>query len=199
MTNAARFRLVLTIFLVLIIFLVGCQQPTPITKTKPKTPIIETKDGVKTYLNSLNNFTFVVCNNKEFEVEENSTGTNVALLGPRLNDLKRRISVTVVVGTLPTNTSFEDYLKNNVKEAEKNLAKFAVIDETTTTISSIAAKKSSFTYFETIGDQDYVFKDVLIVFMKDQKVYAIKYDVPEDFYNEYADCFNTLVSTFKFR
>jgi hypothetical protein len=199
MKKSTIFRTVSITIMLLLVVLTGCQQQTPSTKTPPATPQIETKDGVKTYINTKYNFTFNVCNNREFEVEENYGGTTVALLGPRLNDFKRRICVTVTVIGLSANSSLEEYLKSSLKEAEKSLTKFAVTDETTIQVSDITAKQSSFTYTATIGDQEYIFQDKLIVFMKDNKIYAIKYDVPEEFYNEYSECFNSLVSTFKFR
>jgi len=194
--NTNLFVVILSLILC-IVFLTGCKQQNPVTKPTP--PQIETKDGVKTYINPKHNYSFTVCNNEEFEIEESSEKNNVALLGPRLNDFKRRINISVVVGVLPPNISFENYLKNTTKEAEKNLAKFAVTDESNITVDGITANKTSFTYFEHIGDQDYTFKNILIIFMKGNVVYAIKYDVPEDFHDENVDCFNTLVSTFKFR
>ncbi len=197
--SAISFTVFIAITLLLVV-ITACQQQAPPAKTPPPgTPLIETKDGVKTYINTKYNFSFTVCNSKHFELEENVGAATVALVGPRLNDYKTPISITVTIGGLPANSSFEDYLKSSRKEAEKSLNKFAVTDETTIQVSNIAAKQSSYTYTATVGEMEYVFQDKLIVFMKDNKIYAIKYDVPEDFYNEYSECFNSVVSTFKFR
>jgi hypothetical protein len=198
MNKSSVFYFVFTAILLLSLILAGCQQsPTPTQKPAPKSPVTM-QGNVKVYTNFKYNFTFNICNNKDFEIEENYRGSVVTLAGPFLKDLKQQIGVSITVENLPQNTSFEDYLENNIKAAESTLSKFAITNETTTTISGIKAKQNSYTYTATLDDMEYVFDSILVAFMKDNKIYAIQYDVPDDFHKQYADCFNLLVSSFKF-
>jgi hypothetical protein len=198
MKKSSVFYCGFTIVLLSSLVLAGCQKaPTPAPSPTPKSPVT-TQGNIKIYTNYKYNFTFNMCNNQDFDIEENYRGTVATLAGPFLKDLKQRIGVFITVENLPKNTSFEDYLKSNVKAAESTLSKFAITNETNTTISGIKAKQSSYTYTATLDDMEYVFDSILVVFMKDNKVYGITYDVPDDFHKQYADCFNLLISSFKF-
>jgi hypothetical protein len=189
---------ILTVTLLLVILLTGCQQES-VPSQPSKLPTVEIQGNAKVYINSKFNFSFNLCNNNDFELTENYKGTTVALLGPLLKDLKHQIGIFVAPGKLSNNTKLEDYLKNLMKDAGNSLAKFAITNESTVTISGISAKLISFTYTVPIEDEEWLFKTTLVVFNKDNLVYIIKYEAPDEFYEQYADCFNLLISTLKFR
>jgi hypothetical protein len=176
----------------------GCQQET----TPPSTPntqsSISIQGNAKIYTNYKYGFSFSICDNTEFEVKENYKGTNFALLGPFLADQEQHIGVYVIISKLPKNSKFEDILESSRKESEEKLENFAITSEDTVTIDGIEAQRRSYTYTMTIGDMDYTFKNTLVIFMKDNNVYIIKYEVPEEYYTTFLDCFELLISTFKF-
>jgi len=175
--------------------LVGCQQGT----TSPKSPSssITTVGDTKVYSNSIYGFSFTACNNPDFELMEKEN--MIALEGPLLSDFKHKIGIYVIADKVPRNTKLDDYLKAGRKEAESTLANFAITSEKNTTVAGVQAKLSLYTYTLTLSELDYTFKNTLVAFMKDNTVYAIKYDTPEEFYNQYVECFNLVVSTFKFK
>lgn len=195
MKKSTAWLLLTLVAIIMISLLTGCKQETP-SPNPPST--ISTQGDTKIYSNYKYKFSFSICNNKEIEVAENYKGTIVALRGPMLADLKQEIAVFVIVNKLAKGTKFEDYLKASRKEAEKILPKFAVLSEKMVQIGGIQAQSTLYTYTANLNEQDYTFKNTLLVFMKDDTVYAIKYETPEEFYDEYADCFNLLVTSFKF-
>jgi len=172
--------------------LAACQQPS----VPP--PSISTQGNARVYTNFKYGFSFTICDNKEFEVVQNYGGTLVALRGPLLADLKTQISIYMIAKEVPKNTKLEDFLAADRKESEKTLSNFALLSEGTTTIGNIQARRTSFTYTATLSEQDYTFKNTLVVFMKDNVIYAMKYETPDESYDEFVDCFNVLISTFKF-
>jgi hypothetical protein len=186
----------LTAILVVTFMLTGCQNPSP---SQPSKPIIEKQGNTQIYSNTKFNFTFNLCNSNDFYLTENFLGATVALRGPLLKDLKHEILISVTVTKLSGTTNLEDLLKNSVTNAQKNLKNFALTSTTSTLIGGIQAKLQSYTYTNTIGDEEWAFNDLLAVFVKDSLLYAIKYEVPDEFHKEYLDCFTSLTSTFKFR
>jgi hypothetical protein len=188
--------LLLLVVATMLPILAGCQHETP----SPNPPAsITTEGNTRVYTNYQYGFTFTICNSQEFEAVENLGGAAIALLGPTLGDMKSRIGVYVIANKAPKNIKLEDYVRDSRKNAEKILANFTIEKESTTTIGGIEAQQTLYTYTATIGEHDYTFRNALIVFIKDNNAYAIKYETPDEFYDEYSDCFDLLISTFKFR
>lgn len=182
------------VFLFLTVFLIGCQ---PVPEPKPPTVIPPSTDkGI--YSNSRYGFSFNTCS-KEFEVKENYQGYAVAILGPLLGkELKHQIGIFVYVAKDSGNTKLEDFLASHKKAGETTLTDFAISRENDTEITGITAKLLEFSYSLDIDDEKWVFQDVMISFKKDSYIYAIKYDVPAEFHQQYRDCFDRIISTLKF-
>ena len=191
---------VIAIAMVLLaVFLAGCQQKTT-SPPPPNSPSsVTTQGGVKVYSNATYGFSFTICNSKDFELQEKYRGTTVALAGPLLADFKHQIAVSVVTNKVPKNTKLEDYITAARKEAERTLKDFAITDERPTTISGIQAKLTSYTYTTTINEEDIIFKNTHVTFIQDNTLYAVGYESSEEFYDQYVECFNIVLSTFKFR
>ena len=183
--------------LVITISLVACQPAT--TSPQPPPYSITAEGNTKVYSNYKYGFSFSICNNPDFEFAENYGKAVAAQIGPLLADLKHRIGIYVMVDKVPKNTNLDDYLKAGMKEAENTLTDFAIISEKNTTVSDLQAKLSLYTYTINMNDEDFKFKNTLVAFIKNDTVYGLKYDTPEEFYDQYVECFNLLLSTFKLR
>ncbi len=183
--------------LIITISLVACQPAT--TSPKPPPSSITTVGNTKVYSNSKYGFSFSICNNPDFEFSENYGKAIAAQIGPLLADFKHRIGIYVMAYKVSKNTSIDDYLKAGIKEAEKTLTDFATISEKNTTVADVPAKLSLYTYTINMNDENYRFKNTLVAFIKNDTVYALRYDTPEEFYDQYVECFNLLLSTFKLR
>ena len=180
------------------ILLGGCQQENKPSQAPASLPAQETKKNPNIYSNSKYGFSFSLCKKTDFEVAENYGGTVVSLLGPYLKDFKQRVAISVIADKVPQNTKLEDRLTESMKTAESNLTNFAITSESDTTIGGVPAKLNSFTYTMNIAELDYTFKDILAVCIKNDTLYAIKYDVPAQLHDQSVDCFNLVLSTFKF-
>ena len=175
----------------------GCQQENEPLQTPTPLPEQQPQQDPNTYSNSKYGFSFGICKGEDIEVVENYHGTLVALLGAYLKDFEHRVGIGVIATEVSANTILEDILEESMKEAENTQANFAITEEDTTTIAGVSAKLITFTYTMLISDIEYTFKDVLAIFMKDNTIYAIKYNVPEQLHDQYLDCFNLVLSTFK--
>lgn len=197
MKRTATWSIRVMAILIITISLAGCQQGTNSPPSPEPSSPITTQGNTKVYSNSTYGFSFTICNNPDFELIEK--GSTVALLGPYLADMKYRIGIFVIADKVPKNTKLDDYLKAGRKEAESTVANFAITSESTRTVAGIQAKSSQYTYTLPLGEEDFTFKNTLVAFIKNDTVYALKYDTPEEFYDQYVECFNLLLSTFKFK
>jgi hypothetical protein len=196
MKKTVILSITLMAILLMAMLLPGCQQEN---KPAPVPPKSGTKGRPTAYSNSKYGFSFSICNSRDFEFKENYVGAIATLLGPLLKDLKHQIVITVIIIKVPNNTKLEDYLQAGKKAGENTLANFAITDESDTVIGGIPAKLQSINYTLNIDNEDLAFKDILAVFMKDNNIYAIKYEVPAEFHDQYVDCFNLILSTFRFK
>jgi hypothetical protein len=193
MKRYAAAVLLLSIIAIILPFLTGCQPPPP-----PRPPEITTEGNTRIYNNYQYGFSFTICNDQDFEAAEDKSGNGIALIGPTLGDFKTRIRVIMLANKAPKNFKFEEYIKENRKEAAKTLANFAVEKEGAITIDGVAAQQTFYTYTTALGEHEYTFRNALIIFLKGDNLYVIKYETPDEFYDEYSDCFDLLLSTFKF-
>ena len=173
----------------------GCAQPAQPSSPQPPVPDNQSPD---LYTNAQYGFTFKVCDDSDFELKENQGGAAVALLGPFLRDIKHRIGIYVILDKLPPKTTLEGYLKMQQTSAGAKLTNFAIVDETDITIAGIPGKLSQSTFTVVTDDGEINFKTALAVFIKNDTVYAIQYQNDAGLYDENVDCFNTVLSTFRF-
>ena len=99
---------------------------------------------------------------------------------------------------MPPKTTLEGYLKMQQTSAGAKLTNFAIVDETDITIAGIPGKLSQSTFTVVTDDGEINFKTALAVFIKNDTVYAIQYQNDAGLYDENVDCFNTVLSTFRF-
>ncbi len=187
------------IILVLLLLFAGCKHDSPPSSTNPfpgPLPSTGTTEGLSEY-NSKYGFSFNYCSS-EFQISEDYKGVNVALLGPTLWDYYHRINIPIIIGEFPKNKSLDSLMKDNIEKGEKELKDFTVVEEYSTTIGGLPAEGVLFTFKQKVGEEIAEYKDIFLVLKKDDAVYMIKYDVPTEFYDEYINCFNIMMSSFKF-
>jgi len=149
-------------------------------------------------MNSQYGFTFNVCNDSDFELVENNGSSVVALVGPVLRDFKHDIRISVILFQIPKKITLDDFLTERQAAAKANLKNFAILNETDTTIAGVPAKLSHSSFTIATNDDEINYRTTLAVFMKDNIIYAIQYETDAEIYEDHVQCFNLILSSFKF-
>ncbi len=181
-------RLIILYAVILLVLLpvAGCQQQSP------SLPDIESL----TYTNS--EYGFSLEYPKDWDVMEDFMGMEVFLAGPLVLEGAYCINVSVAVEQLPEEMTLEDYgitVESNTKMA---LPDYNKVDEYSTTIGGQPATVSTLTATVELEGTEYTLKDSCAIFIEDSVGYIITYDVPQEFHDQYADCFELVIGTFEF-
>ena len=180
----------------LVVMACGCHNettPTPST-SMPSLPS-EVTDTSEIYSNTYYNFSVRYCS--EMEIQEN-TGVAVAFAGDMLGDMAHYISISVVTKELPKKTTLRDYIEQNKQAGQEALQDYETVSEEETTVAGIPAIKVIYSFSTMVGDYDYVFKNTMTSFIKDDTIYNIMYSVPDENYDQYKDCYDLILYTFTF-
>ena len=149
-------------------------------------------------MNSQYGFTFNVCNDSDFELVENNGSSVVALVGPVLRDFKHDIRISVILFQIPKKITLDDFLTERQAAAKANLKNFAILNETDTTIAGLPAKISHSSFTIATNDNEINYRITVAAFIKDNIVYAIQYETDAEIYEDHVQCFNLVLSSFKF-
>ncbi len=116
--------------------------------------------------------------------------------GPFVGEYQYRVNLSVVREELAKNTTLEEYIRTLESEAKEQYLDYNNVSEYPTFIAEIPAVVRVF----TATSNSVPIKKAQAVFIEDvdNVGYVILYDVPEEFYDEYAECFELLISTFEF-
>jgi hypothetical protein len=191
---AIHFVAVILIFMPLALA-VGCQRQlaTAPTPAPPLKPAIESK----TYMNSKYGLS-VEYPAKDWEVREGFAGSVVMFVGPQVGEKNFRISVGVVANKLPESpqVTLEDYGNASEQLIESLFENYQKVNEYSTTIDGQPATVQVFTgnYIYSMN----AIKSARAFLVKGNTAYEINYTSLPEFYNEYIDCFELAVSSFKF-
>ena len=104
------------------------------------------------------------------------------------------VNINIVTEELTKKFTVEDYGRMGELQQKKAWPDYVKLQEYTTTISGLSAIVKTV----TTTMQDVPLKDIQAFFIKDKVAYVITYDVTTDSHDEYADCFDLVISTFKF-
>jgi hypothetical protein len=146
------------------------------------------------YGNSEFGFSFKYC--QDLELFDSYGDFAVVLLGDLLKDLKHYVNYYVDIEEIPKKQTFEGFVDSSKQVAKEALKDFTIVDEYNTTIDDREARVVIFTFQEMIEDEEWLYKDMLILIQKDNLVYAIRFNTPDEFREEFIDCFNLLLYTF---
>ncbi len=187
-----------TIILLVSAFLGGsCAAPTsaPIPSSPPAPPP-PTIEGL-TYTNS--EFGFSVKHPKDWDVLEEYVGTAVFFGVPMVLEGTYMVNISVIVTQLPQKMTFEDFVRGGELADKKNMLNYNKVEEYDTTMGGVSANLQTISGTVKLAGEDLLLKDGVARLVKDKAGYVITYDVPEEFHDQYADCFQLVISTFKFQ
>lgn len=195
MKNLVILCIVVLLFSLPVALVVSCRQqsePAPALAT-------ESTIASKTYTSSVYGFSFEYpadwTINKNFSEEENQKGVLVVFDGPQSAIYDHRANIIVEADELSKDFTAEEYAQAvELRLLKITLPDYIMLEEQTTTISEIPAIIRTF----TATMQYYPHKDIQAYFTKDNLCYTITYDVTIDSHDEYAECFDLLINSFKF-
>jgi hypothetical protein len=186
------------VILLLTIF-TGCKQEAPPPSTVPfPGPSTPNGESSSQYTNSDYDFSFNFFDT-EFQLVEDFRGANVAILGPYLWDMQTRINIVVIIRELPKKISLDDFVKDDIAKSKSKLEGYEVLERYSTEISGLPAEVVAFTFPKQVGEETAKFNNIYVAFIKDNTIYMIKYDVPEEFHEDYLNNFNSVISSFRFQ
>ena len=178
---------------------IGCQQPAPAPPAPaptpppaPPPPPPPPTPETLTYTNS--EYGFSCDYPKDWDVEEDLAGVVVAFAGPLAGEYDYMVNINIVTEELTSKMTVEDYGRMGELHLKKAWPDYVNVHEYTTTISGLPAIVRTVTATVT----DFPLKDIQAFLIKDKVAYIITYDVTVDSHDEYADCFELVISTFKF-
>ena len=122
-------------------------------------------------------------------------GTIVIFAGPLVGEYDYMVNINIVTEELPSKLTVEDYGRMGELQLKKSYPDYVKLQEYTTTISGLPAIVKTFTATVT----DFPLKEIQAFFIKDKVAYIITYDVSIDSHDEYADYFELVISSFKFK
>ncbi len=116
--------------------------------------------------------------------------------GPLVGEYDYLVNIKIVREELPKDRTLEDYIRIVEEDTKKQYTDYTMVDEYSTTIAGLPAIVRTFT--ATIMDVPLKNTQAFFIEDTDNVGYVITYDVPEEFYDEYADSFELVISTFEF-
>ncbi len=127
-------------------------------------------------------------------------GTVVAFVGLSVLGGAYLVNINLVTEELSEfpKTTLKDYCRMVELHLKKSLADYEKVEEHSITVSGQPAIVWTVTTTYEIDGEQIPLKDRQAIFIKDNVAYALTYDVPAEVYDEYADCFDLVISSFKF-
>ncbi|MBA7585707.1 MAG: hypothetical protein GH159_00870 [Dehalococcoidia bacterium] len=181
-------RLIILYAVILLVLLpvAGCQQQSP------SLPDIESL----TYTNS--EYGFSVEYPKDWDILEDYMGRVVVFIGPSVLEETYYININISIEQLSEEMTLEDYGITVESNTQMALPDYNKVDEYSTTIGGQPATVSTLTATVELEGTEYTLKDSCAIFIEDSVGYIITYDVPQEFHDQYADCFELVIGTFEF-
>ena len=130
---------------------------------------------------------------------EDYMGAVVAFMGPLVQEETYYVNINVQTEQLLEDMTPKDYGKAVELNSKRAFTDYNKVDEYNTTIGGGPAMVFTCTCSTEAGGMKWALKDSVAVFVKDDVGYIITYDVPAEFYDEYCDCFDLVISSFEFK
>ena len=170
--------------------LVGCQQ-----EPAQEPPMAS---AAETYTNS--EYGFSVEYPEGWGMEEGLMGSVVMFAGPSVLDSAYLVNINLLVEQLPESpkTTLEEYCSLTELYLKEGLADYAKIEESSIEISGLPAIVRTVTLSVEYEGEKLVLEDSQAYVIRDNAAYIITYDVPSEFHDEYADCFELVINSLRF-
>ncbi len=180
-----------------VVLVVGCQQqPTPEPTPPPPPPPPSPTPETLTYTNS--EYGFSVEYPKDWDVLEDFMESVVFLAGPQVLEGAFMVNINLATEQLPKDMTHNDFAKMVELNTKRQVTDYNKVDEYSTEIGGQPAIVFTCTCTFEFEEKEYVLKDVCAVFIKDNIGYIITYDVPAESHDDYLDCFDLMINSFKF-
>jgi hypothetical protein len=170
--------------------------PEPIPEPEPPPAAFDTA----TYVNS--GYGYSVEYPSDWDVLEGLGGMVVSFLGPLvLEDADNLLVISIRVielDTLDIGMTLADLVRDRELMDERYIVNYNKLDEYSTTVGGLPANIQTFTGTFTLNGENITLKYRVARFVKDKLGYVISYYVPAEFDDQYADCFDLAINSFKF-
>lgn len=151
------------------------------------------------YSNAEHGFSVEYPKAKDWTLERRK-GVVVTFGGPFLPEsgFDVMIDIVVYVVQLPKEATLEWFVKTHEAAVRSGVANYNRVDQYDATIAGLPAVVQTITGTLKANGEDVLTKSAVARFVKDELGYVIIYRAPEEFHDEYVDCFDLVLSTFEF-
>lgn len=148
-----------------------------------------------TYTNS--EYGFSVDYPADWEVREDLDGIAVVFAGPSVLEGIYDININVTPERLLKEMTLKDYVKASDLKASRTIPDYKKERAYATKISGLPAVVFVATLAVKSNEKKVSLKNKYAIVIKDKVAYTITYDTPAECHDEYADCFDLVISSFK--
>lgn len=179
-----------------LILVVLCCMCTEKGTEAPTTPLAYSNEA-KIYTNLEYKFSFEYP--KDWNIVEDQKGLVFVIYGPMVLEGIFTINMSLQTAELEEETTFANFV--NISELEirtRHPGGYKKVDEYDTTIGGQPARVITADFIIEHKGTKYNLKDTYALFIKDNIGYLMFYDVPAEFHDDYIDCFELVINSFKF-
>ncbi len=148
-----------------------------------------------TYTNS--EYSFSAGYPADWDVREDLIGVVVAFAGPSVLEGIYDVNINVNAERLRQEIALQDFVTASDLRARKTIPNYNKVQEYATTINGLPAVVLVATFVVKCNGKKVALKNKYAIVIKDKVAYTITYDAPAECYDEYADCFDLVISSFK--
>lgn len=149
----------------------------------------------QTYTNS--EFGFSVDYPADWGVREDLVGLVVVFGGPSVLEGIYDVNINVNAERLDHEITLKDYVTASDLRARKTIPNYNKVQEYAATIDGLPAIVFVATFALKCNEKKVDLKNKYAIFIKDKVAYTITYDTPAECHDEYADCFDLVINSFK--
>ena len=148
-----------------------------------------------TYTNS--EYSFSVDYPADWDVREGFTGLAVVFAGPKVLKGIYDVNISVNAERLSQEIALKDYVTASDLKAKKTIPNYNKVQEYSATINGLPAVVLVAALLLKWNGKKVALKNKYAIVIKDKVAYTITYDAPAEFHDEYADCFDLVINSFK--
>lgn len=155
---------------------------------------------IETYRNS--KYGFSLKYPKGWDILEDYRGCVAYFAGPYVNigdDKTYLVNITIKVIQLPEKITLKDVVRGGDLEDKRRIPDYKKLNEYSTTIGGLPAIVQIISGTSNIGEgRQLKYKDVGARVIKDNSLYMMLLDIPTKYHDEYLECFELVINSFKF-
>tara|TARA_B100001971_G_C17790061_1_gene334063 strand:- start:18 stop:479 length:462 start_codon:yes stop_codon:yes gene_type:complete len=148
-----------------------------------------------TYTNS--EYSFSVNYPVDWNVKEDLVELVVIFGGPSVLEGIYDVNINVNAERLHQEIALEDFVTASDLKARRTIPNYSTVQAYNTTIGGLPAIVLVATLSVKCNGKKVDLKNKYAIVIKDKVAYTITYDAPAECHDEYADCFDLVISSFK--